>query len=188
MSIFSTTPISLFDNGTRVRTIAICLAGAAAALALVPSGAASAPMVPMTASGQAVAPAEALPVPGGAARPFRRTALGKCTGNACVVTIYKVPAGKQLQIEAITCGGHQANAGFRSFNLTTKSQIATPEDIVQHFRAFIPGPHVGGPGYEDYFYGAARGPYFFKADERVFITSEGSASTCTVSGYLVSLQ
>ena len=179
---------AVLDNAARVRTIAICLVGSAAAMTVAPSGAASAPMVPMTASGQAVAPAEALPVPGGAARPFRRTALGKCTGNACVVTIYKVPVGKQLQIVSITCGGYQSSAGFRAFNLTTKQQIITPDDIVQHFKAFIPGPHVGGPGYEDYFYGTASGPYFFKADERVFIVSEGSASTCTVSGYLVSLQ
>jgi hypothetical protein len=175
-------------NGARARTIAICLAGLAAALATAPSWAASAPRAPMFGSSEAVAPAEALPAPGGAAQPFRKTATGACANNWCVATITKVPTGKQLQIETVTCAGYQPNGGFRIFYLTTKQQSNSAQEVVQNLRAIIPAPHIGGPGYDDYPHGTGSGPIFFKAGERVFITSDGTGSTCTVSGYLLSLQ
>jgi hypothetical protein len=114
--------------------------------------------------------AEVLPPQGaGKVLPIRDEAFANCPDGSCRALFSKVPRGKTLRVDNISCQA-QGNQGF-TFGETSD---------VGRILAFLPGSDASGIT-------NVQGPYFFQERETpaVSASSTGQIMQCTLSGFLI---
>lgn len=157
-------------------SIGAALAGASLLIALfVQSGG-------VTPAGASNSPSDAagslrltLPPPTGVSRPFRIYKEGAdCSAGLCFVRIFKVPAGKLLEIDHLSCDWTNGSSDPDVLVISTTNPAI-------EFVAFVLATEVSTNNPV----AVAAGPFFFAEGEKVFVHAPGTGSLrCAVSGLI----